>query len=58
MRTITHLWLDRDLQRSSAIHLVQGQLIILQLEYIRNHSLYLDLSAIEVCDCSWEAVCL
>jgi hypothetical protein len=55
---MVHSWLDRNLQRSSAIHLVQSKLIVLELEYIRHHSLHFDLAAIEVCDCSWEAVCL
>jgi hypothetical protein len=58
VRVLAHSWLNCNLQCSPAVHLIQRLLVVFKLENVCHHTLHLHLSAIEVCNRSWEAVCL
>ena len=48
--------LDADLERATAVHLVERLLVVLELEDVGNHALDVDLAAVEVCDGAGKAV--
>ena len=50
--------LDDDLDRAAAVHLVERELVVLELERVGDHALHLHLAAVEVSDRPREAECL
>lgn len=51
-------WLNGYLESAAAAHLVKRQLVVCKFEDIGDHALRADLAAIEVGNCTREAVCL
>ena len=49
-----HLRFDGNLERSTAVHLIQSSLIIVELENVCHHVLDVDLSTVEVSNGTWE----
>lgn len=58
IQSLWNLGLDSDLQSGAAVHLVQGSLVVVELEDVCDHTLDVDLASIEVGDGAREAVCL